>query len=580
MANRFIIILAIVSAVLSSCTTSRWVVTDQAVTNEDANPSILSENLTLAVDKEPTTDDPTVRFTLQQIVEKEFEQRVMVERTIQKYRPKWAVWVIGFGGAAFAATAANSSFIYPNTDNREQILLNLTSLLTASMTFTQLKPVDEPIKTGETRMMRRSGFEVVKDTIKSESLDLDESFQLLVQYRDSAIAEETNISPNEGSLAINLVSVLRNSEITVTENTTLRVEVGYEESSLERVYQIQDFMEAYVIVDEAVVLLRNTPVLSELNVVGEVGSGSAFELIENTGNGWFLVRFGGSEVYIQESEASVEWLSDASTESIDVFEFADVPFGEIDVENSVPILRQNRSSDRSLIITNNFLTAADERPYVDRDHRLFDFYMRAALQMEQDQRFTVNIDSTNTWKEKLNEITKVDSTGLLYVYLSGTADIIDNELYMRQGNNESGGNVAVSDLFRDLQQMNPEKTIVIADFQFRLNGRKEADMGRDIAGEVALQRTASNLQRMLPNSAIIFSNRPGQDSQLFAGAGSENKRHHIFTYYWAEALKKRYATVNLLLNHLERNVDYTSRRLHDSPQEIRAFGNLTISVRD
>jgi hypothetical protein len=151
---------------------------------------------------------------------------------------------------------------------------------------------------------------------------------------------------------------------------------------------------------------------------------------------------------------------------------------------------------------------------------------------------------------------------------------------MAKANTETDRYVPVNELFSKLQQMNPEKTIVIADFQFSVTDQSGTGMGEGNFGGFALQRAASSLQRGIPNSVIIFSSRPGQESQLFAGAGSENKRHHIFTYYWADALKKRYATVNLMLNHLESNVDYTSRRLHDSPQEIRAFGNLTISVRE
>jgi len=580
MANRFILFLAILSAVFTSCTTSRWVVVDQAVTNQSDSPAILSENLALAVDREPTSDDPTIQFSIQKIVEKELEQRVMVERTIQKYRPRWGIWAIGVGGAVFAATAANSSVIYPEIGNREQLFLNLTSLLTATMTLSQLKPVGEPISTGETRLMRRSGYEVISDTLQSDSFNSDESFQLLVQHRDSVIVEETDIPGNNGSLAINLASVLNNVATEINENSTLRINVSYGDSKLEETYRIRDFMEPYVVVDEAVVLLRNTPVLSELNVVAEVGSGSAFELVERTGNGWYRVLFGGSEVFIEENEASVEWLSDATSESIDVFEFVDVPFGEIDVENSVPILRQNRPSDRSLIITNNFLNPDDERPYVDRDHRLFNFYMGAALQMEKSQRYTIQIDSTKKWNSEFAGLVESDSTGLIYVYFSGTADVIENELYMIQSITGEERYVPIKELFGYLGQMNPEKLIVLADFDFRVKNREGAGSDPRMEGEVALQRAASELQRLVPNSAIIFSNRPGQESQLFAGGGSENKRHHIFTYYWAEALKNRNTTVNLLLNHLQSNVDYTSRRLHDAPQEIKAFGNLMISVRE
>jgi hypothetical protein len=246
------------------------------------------------------------------------------------------------------------------------------------------------------------------------------------------------------------------------------------------------------------------------------------------------------------------------------------------VENSVPILRQNHPDDRSLIITNNFLNPDDERPYVERDHRLFDFYMGAALQMDDDQRYLIQIDSTEAWKNDLARFSAGDSTGLLYVYISGFAEVAENELYMYRSDTNEGVDVQLRDIFQYLNEMNPEKLIAIADLEFREGDQNEPE----ISGEVALQRSASRLQSLIPNSAIIFSNRPGQESQLFAGGGAENKRHHIFTYFWAEALKNRYVTLSSLLNHLQRNVDYTSRRLHDTPQEIRAFGNLTISVRD
>jgi len=206
--------------------------------------------------------------------------------------------------------------------------------------------------------------------------------------------------------------------------------------------------------------------------------------------------------------------------------------------------------------------------------------MGASLQMEQNQRYTIQLDSTRKWKRELAGLAENDSTGLLYVYFSGTADVIDNELYMIQSTTGEERYVPIKELFGNLGQINPEKLIVLADFDFRVQNQEGAESDPGIEGEVALQRAASELQRLVPNSAVIFSNRPGQESHLFAGGGSENKRHHIFTYYWAEALKNRNATVNLLLNHLQSNVDYTSRRLHDAPQEIKAFGNLMISVRE
>jgi hypothetical protein len=72
---------------------------------------------------------------------------------------------------------------------------------------------------------------------------------------------------------------------------------------------------------------------------------------------------------------------------------------------------------------------------------------------------------------------------------------------------------------------------------------------------------------------MIFSSDGRSQSQLYTKQGLAQKYHSIFSYYLADALKKGSKSTNMIINHLQRNVDYTSRRLHNEPQNILFFGN-------
>jgi hypothetical protein len=92
------------------------------------------------------------------------------------------------------------------------------------------------------------------------------------------------------------------------------------------------------------------------------------------------------------------------------------------------------------------------------------------------------------------------------------------------------------------------------------------------------QRLANRLIRNFPNAFVLFGNRVGQSSSVYTGSGDDDKRHHIFPYFWAEAIQQRKTQMADLVRHLENNVDYTSRRLHDEPQEVRGYGNFMLDI--
>jgi hypothetical protein len=573
--------LLLVALISISCTSSRWIVTEQNAIDTDRDPVVLSEKSVLLLDREPSVDDPVMRFSAHKVLEKEYEQRVKVERTIQQYRPKWGFLLLGVTGAAFAATAANTHLILPSVTSNQKLALNITSAVLAALSVVNMTPTGEPIYTGETEMMRRSGYEVVYDTLRSETADFDFTVDLDIAYKDETIFSQSGLSLSNGGLDVNLGTVADRLDDDVNEESFIRIGLRYDEESLEYDIPVKRFLVPYVTVSSPVAVLRNAPVINEMNVITEVGVGSSLELIENGLDDWYRVRFGGSEVFLAKNSGEIEWMSEAESGTPDIFEFEDVPFGQIDVENSVPILKQNNPADRAIILTNGFMDETELRQYLDRDHRLFRFYMRYALQMSDEQIYTIEMHPDNGWQDELREVTEMDSTGSLFVYLSGFATITDQRtIYLDLIDDLDGDPLLTSFIFGEFERINPNSLYLTADLQFSQLLETEGLSPVRSAYGLALQEVSNQLLRRIPNSVVIFSNRPGQASSIYTGAGMENKRHHIFNYYWAEAIKQRRTRMSDIIRHLENNVDYTSRRLHDRPQEIQAFGNFTLNITD
>jgi hypothetical protein len=197
--------------------------------------------------------------------------------------------------------------------------------------------------------------------------------------------------------------------------------------------------------------------------------------------------------------------------------------------------------------------------------------------MQSNQITTIELDASGEWIEELDRVASIDSTASLFVYLSGYAfQSGEGGIRLQNIDDEMSSPVISSTIFQKFVEMNPRSLFLFADLEFS-EGITDSTQSR-LGTVQVLVETANELTRRLPNSVLLFSNRPGQKSSIYASSGFQNLRHHIFNYYLADAIKKRNTRMSDIIRYLENNVDYTSRRLHDRPQDIQAFGNTTLRI--
>src|SRR6056297_3715851 len=412
---RSLLTLILFTLFFASCTTTNWVVTDQNAVDETAEPRVVSDRQAYILDQKPTVDEPIAEFHLYQVKDLEFPERVQVERTVQQYKPKWGFVLLGIAGAAAAVVAANTGVILSGATVTQKIGLNLTAGLISILSFTNLESTGDPIYTGETKLMRQSGVEVRRDSVKiqpDDSLYVDVNIFL----QDETLFSQEEVPVENGGLELNLGSFADEMRGKIDRDSEVRVLLSHNGSDNEFIVPTAQFLAPYLNIDALVANLRSTPEGGDLNIVTEVGQGSFMELMSDDEEDFYRVQYEGTEYFVRKESGSIEWLSTADSGSALVFEFAELPFGEIDVEHSMPVLKPNNSSDRGLIISNGLNNGDDQRQYLKRDHQLFEAYLNTSFRLRDEQITRITEQRISS---QLDDLEGMESEGALYVYLSG-----------------------------------------------------------------------------------------------------------------------------------------------------------------
>ncbi|MEX2456567.1 MAG: hypothetical protein WD381_04595 [Balneolaceae bacterium] len=579
MTQKFLLFFCFV--LLTGCTTSKWTVVDEYAVNESEQPRLISEKEQLMVDEEPTIENPTLSLAPYRIIENEYSQRILVERAVQQYRPRWGFALLALSGSAFAITAANSDLILANQTSTQRIGLSAAGVLLGALAFTNLKEVGDPILTDEQQYLRSTGTTTRIDTVRSTS-EVEETAAVEITYKGNQIFDDSTVSFSDGAIDLNLGSFAIELNGELDEDGEINVSTRYKESDNEFSIPIKSFLEPYFIVQESVVQVRSTPSFSSENIMVELGEDSELLKLGDESSDWVNVEYAGQEAFVARESGVLEWRSRSDGESAVLVELEDLPFGEIDVENSLPILKSTSENDRAIIFSNAEGNQIGNRQLLSRSHQLFEHYMSTSFRMNDDQIIKITEPHQSSWEEQMGQCGNTEG-GNLNVFLTGFAEVKqsgeESELVMiYEDTNGDESELSISSLFNTLGECGADQVFIFADLEYIKSENELLDQVM-IDAENVQEKVSNRFVDSFPNSVVIFGNSTKQQSSTHRGGSLENdKRHYIFPYYLAEAFKQRKTVMSDLIEHLENNVDYTSRRLHDRPQEIRAFGNFSLNI--
>lgn len=554
-----------------SCSSTSWVVVEEDATDVSDYELIDTQFFLDPIDN-ITPQAPIYNVNLMSVNTYEYAQRIRTERYIQRYRPRLGYVMLGMAGAGLSYYAAFSDqLLQEPTDLQRYSLVGAGSLLTG-LSFLNMKAVNEPTKTGETRLLRRSGTIMVADTI--ETLPYKEaSATISISFGDSLLISSKEYTFNGNDITINLAEEINSNLFGEDPENEIKITVEYDTLSTAKTTPVSSIFEQFVVVDTEVTPLRNAPEINTDNVLTDLADGSQLKMVEREGD-WFKVLYGISETWISASDVYTIWRPADFSSDLTVVTIPNIPFGSIDVERDIPILGNRSQNTAALLLSNDQYTGEySERTYGDRDSKLMEEYFIQALGIRSNnivRSFNIDlVEQLDQATDRLSDLLEGERNKIL-LYINGYALIEDGNLYFI-GSNYNGNNSSLINLnllFDQLYKTDINEIIGFLDLDI-----VESD-NSDISFREIVDQDAQDSIR----SAFIFSTTPSQRSGIFSSQIGEKNRHSIFTYYLAEALKQRKTRLDQIFDHLQRNVPFRSRSIYDRPQDPIIVGQRDLEI--
>ncbi len=569
-----------------ACTNPRWMVKEtQSVDPNDAE--LISSREFPAVSSQPSPEDPVLHLNIMSRQRYEYAEKVLMARYVQDYKVRPFFFSLGVLGAASAFYLANSGNISQIDGQLETVTLNIVGGLLTLGTAFNFKPVGEPRPTGEERHLRTTGTQVKVDTAQIAETNQDSAI-VNIFYDNEPVASNQRYVINRGRIDVPLGSSLSDMEITASNPDTVKVDVGYNDSTYSYSYPLSSFLRPFARVETPVTELRNTPGESNDNILAELVEGSQLQIVEEVDQEWYKVLYGISENYLPKDDVSLVWRTSDFADQSQVVTVPVVPFGEIDVENNIPLLNERNSNGIGLVIGNeNYQREFTPRKYTSRDLKLMETYLKDALGYPERQVFKLEDSKTRSPVDSVITVinrTATDSSDI-FIYLSGYGIFQQKEgdyhpALMLNATDSTNRAINLLELFKKIANIPSRSTVIINNIDFR-QSLDNTNRNNDIplqSFRQPLRNRAITLTSQNERLAILFSSEFDQTTHLFFGNGQQDKKHHIFPYYFAKALQQRRTIISEIFRYLQRNVSYTSRKLHDEAEDPFMFGNQSIDL--
>ena len=562
---------------LSTCTSSKWSVeSTQSIDRTEFN--LVDEDVFLEMSQKPDPNMPILVYDVWNVKTYDYSIKIQTNRYLQRYRPSLTAIFFGVLGASAGYLTAG---ILPlkNSDRYMLLGIGVLSLITG---FAGDRSLDEATSTGEQRLLKQTGVIQLSDTLRATKEPITSPSYTI--YNDlEAIAIRNNVAFDKNNYQINLLEDINPSNFLVQENQSIRIELEFNDSLYTQVIPVEDIFERFVVVESEVTALRQNPDNSNNSILTDLVKGSELLLLGDLDN-WYVVRYGITETYISKNDTKLIWRPTDYIDELSIITLPNVPFGNVDVEREIPIRYNENNQAAAFVLSNEFYgDSFPTKRYSERDSKLIEEYLINSLGLGfAGIRTSINTSRIEQFKFNWDEFLRLNHANkkqfILYINGYVTIDNEGNIIYLlgdQASNTWQNISISLTDLILDVIEVGFIELFIVGDFSFSAENQESAiSRAKYYDAFYALNSTLLNYKNI--NFGLLFSSDGRSDSQLYTKQAIAQKYHSIFSYYLADAIKKGNYTSSQLISYVQRNVDYTSRRLHDTPQNIVYFGNANI----
>jgi hypothetical protein len=567
-------------ALLSGCTTSRWIVQETPANDLNQSKLISSEPI-LSIRTQPNPDNPVVVFEVRSLNTVQFPQRVEQRRFVQKYRPRYGLMVLGLAGSAGLLYMANSTAVLENglTDN-QRLGVNVSAGVLATASVFNLKPSGEPIFTGETRFLDVVGTGTRTDTLVRSTNAPTISATIQATYKGQTVLNGLQKPATNQELRIDLVNELPFRSFETSDPGLLELVISTSTQAFKYDIPVDSFLKRFVRVARRNTPIRSTPQDQAGNIVTTVAEASLLQWVSSE-NGWYQVLLGLNPVYMRMEDAAVVWMPAGGVGGMVVS--TGQRFGDIDIERNIPQLAALQPDAAAVIIANEgYADPLFGNRFAGRSVDLMKRYFSETLGVPID-RIRVVSDSpsslsgswsrfqrNNIWSElNLNP-----QTSRLFVYYAGKGATLQGRPVLLPVDAPSGAPIDVASFLEYLSTLPSASTHVMfeTDFVHSMDGSSLSSNSL---------KTASDALTDAKKGWVLYASDVRQPSNTYTTEDFRTDRiYGLLTYFVCKAFQEEYMTTPDLQNYLSRNLTFTSRRLHNRPQDPKWFGDTTLRLID
>ncbi len=545
------------------CSSSKWIIEDEASIDRTEFELVANDQF-LRVSELPTPEKPVVGFQVWDTNTYEYALKIKTGRYLQRYRPSLISVLLGSTGAYLAYLSSRNL----TTTNLEQYMLLGAAGVSFVLGLSGDREVGLSVATGEERLLKKTGSIQLTDTLLATSRPVINPAYTI--YRNNeAVAIRNEVSFDGMTYHINLLEELNPNNFSFNEQQDIRIELDFNDSTYVFPLAVSDVFERFVVVESNISPLRQVPDNTSNSILTDLAKGSEL-LYMGELEDWYKVQYGITETYLSKSDARPIWRPTNYIDELSIVTLPNIPFGNVDVERDLPSFQDNRAVPSSaLLISNEFYgDGLQNKRYSERDTKLIEEYFINTLGLNYDDLSRViNQNKADQMHSIWSSFEKNPlSENQLIIYVNGyvSLDKSNNLIYLLE---EKNSYFTFHSVIDSVLSSGFDRLLFIADINFDNNSGSAAQYYDSIV-ELNDRLVGTDL-----SFALLFSSDGRSQSRLYTKQGIAQKYHSIFSYYLADAFKKGYLSTNRISNHLQRNVDYTSRRLHNEPQNILFFGN-------
>lgn len=565
----------------TACTSSRWII-DETPAVDTSETVLINTEPVIRIIGMPTPDNPVLRLDglTRNVVES--PRKLEANRVIQRYRPRYGILAFGMAGAgALIYLSSTDGFFENDLTNSQKNVLRGSAGLVLGASLLNMKPVGEPRFTGEKRFLNQVGVSQRSDTTQVNPGSIDILIQ--AEYEGQVLVNRLQ-KMVQGPTDINLITELglRSFSPDVPGNIALRITSPFQQIDLE--IPVESVLKRYVRIAARNTPLRSTPRTGQNNIITTVAEASLLPWVETTSDGWYRVLIGITPTYVQATDGALIWRPSVSNESDLVITTSNATFGSVDVERNIPQASvANRQAIAILIGNQNYRDPAIRSENAFRSLQLMQSYLTESLGYSSDRIILVEDFRTEESVEAILGYDAAESSihGIpvnrntdLFVYYTGAGSYVDDRGRREAGlvpvDGLPGEGISVRSVFQSLSAIPTAAVYVFLDTDFRTYS--DGDTGGSFRADYAQLSTLITASK--PNAWVLF----GSDAAQMSGKYMSNDRrtdrvHGIATYYFCRAIQDGNSETELIVRYLQRNVTFTSRRLHNRAQDPTFFGS-------